>query len=375
MNFDIKTEQLEGDGYVISLAGEVDLYTAPEFKAQLLDVIGKGGKQVIVDFTDTTFIDSTTLGVLVGGVKRLRTNDGELSLVCSDRNITKIFEITGLDRVFTIYPTRAEAIEQIGASGPPGLVRTPRLRSGRCLQPRRCSRPVAARAASPRARPTPPTARSSSSEKCGSCHTLADAGTQGKIGPNLDDAFSGPRSEGFKESTIRNVVHDQILYAIEQPVRLHQGPERRGAARAGHAARPRHGQRREGRRGLRRLGRRRLRGRRRDDDHGDDELDAGARASAADDHDGTTTTSGGGSDLVAQGKEVFAKAGCASCHTLKDAGATGTVGPNLDDAKPPKELVVDRVTNGKAPMPSFKGQLSDQEIQAVAEYVSTVAGK
>ena len=116
MNFDIKTEQLEGDVYVISLAGEVDLYTAPEFKAQLLDVIGKGAKQVIVDFTDTTFIDSTTLGVLVGGVKRLRTSDGELSLVCSDRNITKIFEITGLDRVFTIHPSRDEAIAAIGDS-------------------------------------------------------------------------------------------------------------------------------------------------------------------------------------------------------------------------------------------------------------------
>ncbi len=118
MNFDIKTEELEGV-YVISLAGEVDLYTAPEFKAQLLDVIANGATQVIVDFTDTTFIDSTTLGVLVGGVKRLRSNDGELSLVCSDRNITKIFEITGLDRVFTIYPTRAEAVEQVAtASGP-----------------------------------------------------------------------------------------------------------------------------------------------------------------------------------------------------------------------------------------------------------------
>ena len=119
MNFDIKTEQTSEHQYVISLAGEVDLYTAPEFKQQLLDVIGKGAKNVVVDFSDTTFIDSTTLGVLVGGVKRLRTNDGQLSLVCSDRNITKIFEITGLDRVFTIYPTRAEALEQIGASGSP----------------------------------------------------------------------------------------------------------------------------------------------------------------------------------------------------------------------------------------------------------------
>jgi anti-sigma B factor antagonist len=110
MNFDINTEQTSEHQYVISLAGEVDLYTAPEFKQQLLDVIGKGAKDVVVDFTNTTFIDSTTLGVLVGGVKRLRQNEGQLSLVCSDRNITKIFEITGLDRVFTIHATREEAL-------------------------------------------------------------------------------------------------------------------------------------------------------------------------------------------------------------------------------------------------------------------------
>ncbi len=119
MNFDIKTEQLGDDAYVISLAGEVDLYTAPEFKQQLLEVIGQGGKQVIVDFSDTTFIDSTTLGVLVGGVKRLRTNDGQLALVCSDRNITKIFEITGLDRVFNIYPTRVEAVAMVKSADKP----------------------------------------------------------------------------------------------------------------------------------------------------------------------------------------------------------------------------------------------------------------
>ena len=116
MNFDIKTEQLSESKYVISLAGEVDLYTAPEFKQQLLEVIGQGGTEVVVDFTSTTFIDSTTLGVLVGGVKRLRAQDGRLSLVCSDRNITKIFEITGLDRVFTIFPTRDEALAKAGAS-------------------------------------------------------------------------------------------------------------------------------------------------------------------------------------------------------------------------------------------------------------------
>jgi anti-sigma B factor antagonist len=116
VNFNIKTEQLDDKSYVIALAGEVDLYTAPEFKQQLLDVIAKGAKDVVVDFSDTTFIDSTTLGVLVGGVKRLRSGDGQLSLVCNDRNITKIFEITGLDRVFTIHGTREEALSAIGSA-------------------------------------------------------------------------------------------------------------------------------------------------------------------------------------------------------------------------------------------------------------------
>src|SRR4026207_397844 len=119
MNFDIKTEPIGGDAYVIALTGEVDLYTAPEFKQRLPGGLGKGAKNVIVDFPGTTFIDSTPLGVLVGGVKRLRTNDGQLSLVCSDRNITKIFEITGLDRVFEIYPTRDGPLSQVGTPSQP----------------------------------------------------------------------------------------------------------------------------------------------------------------------------------------------------------------------------------------------------------------
>jgi mono/diheme cytochrome c family protein len=211
-------------------------------------------------------------------------------------------------------------------------------------------------------------------EKCGSCHTLADAGTQGKIGPNLDDAFSGPRQEGFKESSIRNIVHGQIKYSIEHPSGFVKGPNGEELPAPGMP---------------------------RDLVTGSDANDVAAYVasvagvSAAGGATTTTattnstpspappppttttgtTTSGGGSDLVAQGKDVFAKSGCASCHTLKDAGATGTVGPNLDEAKPSKDLVVERVTNGKPPMPSFKGQLSEQEIEAVAEYVSTVAGK
>jgi mono/diheme cytochrome c family protein len=72
---------------------------------------------------------------------------------------------------------------------------------------------------------------------------------------------------------------------------------------------------------------------------------------------------------AAAGEAVFASAGCVSCHTLEAAGSSGTVGPNLDEAKPDLALVIDRVTNGKSPMPSFKGQLSEKQIQDVAAYV------
>jgi len=113
VNFDIKTEQLANDTYAISLSGEIDLYTAPEFKQQLLEVIGEGARHVIVDLTSTTFIDSTTLGVLVGGLRRLRSADGDLTIVCSDPNISKIFEITGLDRVFDLTDTRDEALSRL----------------------------------------------------------------------------------------------------------------------------------------------------------------------------------------------------------------------------------------------------------------------
>ena len=84
----------------------------------------------------------------------------------------------------------------------------------------------------------------------------------------------------------------------------------------------------------------------------------------------TTTEEGGAAEGdAAAGEDVFASAGCGGCHTLKAAGATGAVGPNLDDAKPDAALVVDRVTNGKGVMPSFEGQLDEKQIQDVAAYV------
>ena len=74
------------------------------------------------------------------------------------------------------------------------------------------------------------------------------------------------------------------------------------------------------------------------------------------------------------GKAVFTSAGCVGCHTLADAGATGTVGPNLDEAKPDNELVVTRVTKGQGAMPPFAGQLTDQQIADVAAYVTQATG-
>jgi cytochrome c6 len=78
---------------------------------------------------------------------------------------------------------------------------------------------------------------------------------------------------------------------------------------------------------------------------------------------------------AAAGKTVFQTAGCTSCHTLKAANAHGAVGPNLDDKKPPAELVVDRVTHGKGVMPPFAGQLTPKQIADVAAFVSSSAGK
>jgi len=89
----------------------------------------------------------------------------------------------------------------------------------------------------------------------------------------------------------------------------------------------------------------------------------------------TETSETGGEGDAEAGKEVFlGSSGCGTCHTLSDAGTSGTVGPNLDDAQPSHDLVVDRVTNGQGAMPSFSSTLSDEQIQDVAAYVSSAAG-
>jgi cbb3-type cytochrome c oxidase subunit III len=176
-------------------------------------------------------------------------------------------------------------------------------------------------------------------EKCAGCHALSAVGSAGGIGPNLDDSFAQARAEGYKESSILNIVHDQIRFAGQYPT-AQNNPEYLKANMPANLVK------------------------------GQDAEDVAAFVAANAGVQGFAE-----SQVISgtNGKLIFQKK-CASCHTLKDAGATGTVGPNLDQAKPDYRLATARVTNGKGAMPSFKGQLSDQQIADVASYVVKATG-
>jgi cbb3-type cytochrome c oxidase subunit III len=164
--------------------------------------------------------------------------------------------------------------------------------------------------------------------KCAGCHTLAAANAQGTIGPNLDDAFGADRQQGFKPSSIQNIVLDQIREAAQpMPKNLVRGK---------------------------------------------DAEDVAAYVASVAGQGGTSTKSP--SQLGNNGKAIF-QAKCASCHTLKDAGTSGTIGPNLDQLKPAEPVVEHQVTVGGGVMPAFKGTLTPAQITAVAKYVSSAAGK
>jgi len=162
---------------------------------------------------------------------------------------------------------------------------------------------------------------------CGGCHVLAAAGSQGTTGPNLDDAFSGSKKQGFKLSTIENVVLDQIREANPpMPKDLVKGQ---------------------------------------------DAVDVSAYVAAVSGQGGSATPP---SALGTDGKTIFA-AECASCHTLAAAQATGTIGPNLDQLKPTEARVKHQVEVGGSVMPAFKGKLTAAQIAAVAKFVASSAGK
>jgi cbb3-type cytochrome c oxidase subunit III len=160
--------------------------------------------------------------------------------------------------------------------------------------------------------------------KCGGCHTLADAGTHGQQGPNLDDAFGPSRKQGYKDDTFQQVVRDQIeLAEAPMPANLVTGE------------------------------------------------DADSVAAYVAQVAGTGVTAAKNST---NGKDIFT-ANCGSCHTLADAGTSGNVGPNLDQLKPSFQIAQHQVINGGGAMPAFKGTLTAAQITAVAKYVSSVAGK
>jgi len=104
------TTRTEGDRTIVEVGGEIDVYTAPKLREQLVDLVNSGQYHLIVDMERVEFLDSTGLGVLVGGLKRVRAHDGSLRLVCTQERILKIFRITGLTKVFPIHDSVAAAV-------------------------------------------------------------------------------------------------------------------------------------------------------------------------------------------------------------------------------------------------------------------------
>jgi mono/diheme cytochrome c family protein len=182
-------------------------------------------------------------------------------------------------------------------------------------------------------------------EKCGQCHTLQRAGTGGTVGPDLDTAFQTALADGMDRDTVEGIVHRQILHPnieSQMPAGLVKGQDAQDvAAYVGYAA---------ARKGS----------------------DEGALASA-------------GLAQAKTGEQIFTAAGCAGCHTFSKAGATGNIGPSLNDlanapdAKGDPEAYVKQsiedpnavIVKGFSAnvMPVFKGKLTDKQIQALVQYL------
>ena len=113
MDLDLKVRR-QGDYAVLEVAGEIDVYTAPKLREKLIELVNEGSYHLVVDLEKVDFLDSTGLGVLVGGLKRVRNHEGSLKLVCTQDKILKIFRITGLTKVFPIHDSVDDAIAGSG---------------------------------------------------------------------------------------------------------------------------------------------------------------------------------------------------------------------------------------------------------------------
>jgi anti-sigma B factor antagonist len=108
--FAITEQGSQAGHHVIAARGEIDLFTAPDLKQVITDAIEDGSHRVVIDLSEVSFLDSTALGVLIGAVKKLRSRGGALAIVNTEASIAKTFEITGLDQIFTILPSREQAL-------------------------------------------------------------------------------------------------------------------------------------------------------------------------------------------------------------------------------------------------------------------------
>ncbi len=110
---DIKAEKV-GNYVILRLSGEVDVYTAPQLREQIISQVDKGEYDIVVDLEMVDFLDSTGLGVLVGGLKRVKPHNGSLSLICNQEKILRIFRITGLTKVFPIFSSKEDLQKESG---------------------------------------------------------------------------------------------------------------------------------------------------------------------------------------------------------------------------------------------------------------------
>ena len=116
MNLNISTRSPSNETRIIDVEGEIDVYTSTQLKEQIVDTISEGVRYVVMNLAKVEYLDSTGLGVLIGALKRLREKQGNLVIVSPSMRIMRIFEITGLYKIFTIYETEAEASAKEGVA-------------------------------------------------------------------------------------------------------------------------------------------------------------------------------------------------------------------------------------------------------------------
>ena len=114
MNLSITTRSLRPEVRLVDLEGEVDVYSSTQLKQDLAQIINEGAKYIVLNLSRVEYLDSTGLGLLIGALKRLRENEGDLVIVSPNSRIMRVFEITGLYKVFNIYASEAEAFEKEG---------------------------------------------------------------------------------------------------------------------------------------------------------------------------------------------------------------------------------------------------------------------